>query len=63
MDVWAAVIDGLYELQVVANSVAQNKPKVEWAEDYKKNVLYDLKVRNILIFSLEVNEYHSVCHY
>lgn len=36
MDVWAAVIDGLYELQVVANSVAQNKPKVEWAEDYKK---------------------------
>jgi len=49
MDMWT---NGRYEPQVVANSVAQNKLKVEWTGDDKKKVQYDLKARNILISSL-----------
>jgi hypothetical protein len=60
--VWAAVTNRRYEPQVVANGVAQNKLKVKQTDDEKKNVQYDLKARNILIFSLGVNEYHSVSH-
>jgi len=40
----------------------QNKPKADWTDDDKKNVQYDLKVRNILIFILVVNEYHLVLY-
>jgi len=31
-----------------------------WSDDHKKKVQYDLKARNILIYSLGVNEYHFV---
>jgi len=62
MDVWDPVANGRFQPQVVANGVAQYKPKANWNDDDKKNVQYDLKARNILISSLGVNEYHSVSH-
>ena len=62
MDVWDAVVNGRFQPQVIANRVAQEKPKADWSNDDKKKVQYDLKARNILISSLEVNEYHSVSH-
>jgi len=34
-----------------------------WTDDDKKKVQYDLKARNILIFTLGVNEYHLVSHF
>ena len=62
MDVWDAVANGQFQSQVVANGVAQDKPKADWSDDDKKKVQYDLKARNILISSLGVNEFHSVSH-
>jgi len=62
MDVWHAVVNGRFQPQVVANGVAQDKPKTDWSDDDKKKVQYDLKARNILISFLGVNEYHSVSH-
>ena len=62
MDVWDAVVNGRFQPQVVANSVVQEKPKADWSDDDKRKVQYDLKVRNILISSLGVNEYHFVSH-
>ena len=62
MDVWNAVAKWRFQPQVVANSVAQDKPKADWSDDDKKKVQYDLKAQNILISSLGVNEYHSVSH-
>jgi len=56
MDVWNAVVNGRFQLQVVANG---DKPKSDWSGDDKKKVQYDLKAHNILISSLGVNEY---CH-
>jgi len=52
MDVWEAVVNGRFQPQVVANGVAQDKPKADWSDDDKKKVQYDLKARNILISSL-----------
>jgi len=60
MDVWDAVVNGRFQPQVVANGVAQEKPKADWSDDDKKKVQYDLKARSILISSLGVNEYHFV---
>ena len=62
MDVWDAVVNGQFQPQVIANCVAQEKPKVDWNDDDKKNVQYHLKAQNILISSLGVNQYHSVSH-
>ena len=62
MDVCDAVANGRFQPQVVANSVAQDKPKADWSNDDKKKVQYDLKAHNILISFLGVNEYHSVSH-
>jgi len=62
MDVWDAVANGRFQLQVVTNGIAQDKSKADWSDDDKKKVQYDLKARNILISSLGVNEYHSVSH-
>lgn len=62
MDVWDAVTNGRYQPQVVANNVAQDKPKADSSDDDKKKFQYDLKARNILISSLGVNEYRSVSH-
>jgi len=62
MDVWDVVVNGRFQPQVVANSVAQEKPKADWSDDDKKKVQYGLKAQNILISSLGVNEYHSVSH-
>ena len=63
IDVWDNVTNEWYEPHVVTKGVAQNKLKVEWTDDDKKNkkkVQYDLNARNMLISSLGVNEYHSV---
>ena len=38
------------------------KSKVDWSDDVKKKIQYDLKTRNILISSLRVNEYHFISH-
>ena len=62
MDVQDIVVNGRFQPQVVANDVAQDKPKVDWSDDDKKKVQYDLKAQNILISSLGVNEYHSISH-
>jgi hypothetical protein len=62
IDVWEAVVNGRFQLQVVANGVALEKPKVDWSDNDKRKVQYDLKVRNIPISSLGVNVYHSVSH-
>jgi hypothetical protein len=62
MDVWYAVANRRFQPQVVANGVAQDKPKADQSDDDKKKVQYDLKAGNILISSLGVNEYHSVSH-
>ena len=62
MDVWDAVANGRFQPQVVANGVAQDKPKTNWSNDDKKKVQYDLKAQNILMSSLGVSEYHSVSH-
>jgi hypothetical protein len=62
IDVWEAVVNGRFHLQVVANGVALENPKVDWSDHDKKKVQYDLKVRNILISSLGVNVYHPVSH-
>jgi len=62
MDVWDAMVNGRFQPQVVANGVAQGKPKADWCNDDKKKVQYDLRARNILISFLGVNEYHSVSH-
>jgi len=47
MDVWDTVVNGWFQHQVVANSVAQEKPKADWSDDDKKKVQYDLKAWNI----------------
>jgi len=52
MDVWDAVANRRFQPQVVANGVAQDKPKADWSDDGKKKVQYDLKAQNILISSL-----------
>jgi len=62
MDVWDVVVNGWFQPQVVANGVAQEKAKVDWSDDDKKKVQYDLKARNILISSLGFHEYHFVSH-
>jgi hypothetical protein len=62
MDVWDTVVNGRFQPHVVADGVAQDKPKADWSDYDKKKVQYDLKARNILISSLGVNEYHSVSH-
>jgi len=62
MVVWEVFVNGRFQPQVVANSVAQDNPKTDWSDDDKKKVQYDLKAQNILISSLGVNEYHSVSH-
>jgi len=62
MDLWDPVANGRFQPQVVSNGVAQYKPKANWNDDDKKNVQYNLKARNILIFSLGVNVYHYVSH-
>ena len=62
MDVSEAVVNSRFQPQVVANGVAQDKPKADWSDDDKKKVQYNLKARNILISSLGVNEYHFVSH-
>jgi len=62
MDVWDVVTNRSFQQQVVVNGVAQNKPKPNWTDNDKKKVQYDMKAKNILIFSLGVNEYHSVSH-
>ena len=51
MDAWDTVVNGRFQPQVVANGVAQDKPKADWSDDDKKKVQYDLKAHNILIFS------------
>jgi len=61
-DVWDAVVNGRFQPQVVANGVAQDKPKADWSDDDKKKVQFDLKAGNILISYIGVNEYHSVSH-
>jgi len=58
--VWDVVTNKKFQLQVVANGVAKDKPKADWSDDDKKKVQYDLKARNILISYLGVNEYHYV---
>jgi len=45
-----------FQPQVVANDVAQEKPKADWSDNNKKKVQYEL------ISSLGVNEYHFVSH-
>lgn len=62
MDAWDDVTNGQYQPQIVANIVVQDKPKVDWSDDDKKKVQYDLRTRNIIISPLEVNEYHSILH-
>jgi hypothetical protein len=62
MDVWDSVVNGQFQPLVVANGVAQDKPKADWSDDDKKKVQYDLKAHNILISSLGVNKYHFVSH-
>jgi len=62
MEVWDSVVNGRFQLQVVANGIALEKPKADWSDDDKNKVQYDLKALNILISSLGVNEYHSVSH-
>jgi len=65
MDFWDVVVNGRFQPQIVANGengVVLEKPKADWSEDDKKKVQYDLKVRNILISSIGVIEYHSVSH-
>jgi len=52
MDVWDAMTNRRYEPQ----DVTQKKPKVEWTDNDKKKVQYDLKAKNKLISSLGVNE-------
>jgi len=42
MDVWDAVVNGQFQQQVVANGVAQDKPKADWSYDDKKKVQYNL---------------------
>jgi len=64
MDVWDAVVNGRFQPQIEADDdgVVLDKPKADWSDDDKKKVQYDLKVRNILISSLGVNEYLSLSH-
>ncbi|KEH19724.1 hypothetical protein MTR_8g467330 [Medicago truncatula] len=62
MDAWDDVTNGRYQPQIVANRGVQDKPKVDWSDDDKKKVQYDLRTRNIIISPLEVNEYHSILH-
>ena len=62
MDMWDVVVNRRFQPQVVANRVAQEKPKADWSDDVKRKVQYDLKAQNILISSLGVNEYHYVSH-
>ncbi len=42
MDVWDAVDNVQFQPQVVANGLAQDKSKVDWSDDDKKKVQYDL---------------------
>jgi len=56
MDVWDAVANKRFQPQLVANGVAQDKPKADWSNDEKKKVQYNLKAQNILISFLGVNE-------
>jgi len=57
-----SLVNGRFQPQVVANGVAQEKPIVDWSDKDKNKIQYDLKVRNILISYLGVNEYHFVSH-
>jgi len=59
--VWVVVTNRRYEPQVVANGVAQNKPKVERTDHDKKmfNIIWS---RETYLFSLWVNEYNSISH-
>lgn len=50
MDVWDSLVSEWFEQQA------------DWTNDDKKKVQYNLKVRNILICAVRVNEYHSVSH-
>jgi len=54
MDVYDAMPNGRFQPQVLANGVAQDKPKTDWNNDDKKKVQYDLKAQNILISSLRL---------
>jgi len=36
MDVWDVVANEQFQPQVVANGVAQDKPKADWSDDDKK---------------------------
>jgi len=38
MDVWEAIVNGRFQPQVVANGVAQDKPKADLSDDEKKKV-------------------------
>jgi len=65
MDDWDVVVDGRFQLQIKVvgeYSVILYKPRAEWSDDDKKKVQYDLKTRNILIYSLGINEYQSISH-
>jgi len=42
MDVWDAMDNVQFQPQVVANGLAQDKSKVDWSDDDKKKVQYDL---------------------
>jgi len=45
MDVWHAVANRRFQLQVFANGVAQDKPISNWSDHDKKKVQYDLKAQ------------------
>lgn len=58
VDVWDVVVNGRFQPYINVDGkdgVILDKPKDEWTDDDKKNVQYDLKVRNILISALVVN--------
>jgi len=41
MDVWDAVVNGRFQPQVIANGVAQEKPKADRSDDDKNKVQCD----------------------
>jgi len=51
------VINEWFEQKIYVDVVMQNKPKTDWKANDTKKVQYVLKVRDILIFGIGVNEY------
>ena len=60
LNIWEAIEQGPYVPSIVAGSATIEKPRVDWTEEERRLVQYNLKAKNIIASALGIDEYFRV---